>query len=233
MYTIGLLTAKVLNENSYANFLQEKHWTVTAVDMDKLSATENNWDAVVIEADSMPRTCTWLIELTQQINVPIYLLSTDDGTKSNVVYLQLGVEVCFSEQIGVEEFYLTLNNLLTSYYKNDHRFNQASSENNYSLKEAGLELVPENLSVIIDGNQEITLTRKEYQVMELLYNNPCKAISYEEFKEKMWAVEEDESLANYQIANVVFHLRSKIEQSTTNPRFIKTIRSKGYMLDVK
>ncbi|MEO3972170.1 winged helix-turn-helix domain-containing protein, partial [Enterococcus faecium] len=33
-------------------------------------------------------------------------------------------------------------------------------------------------------------------------------------------------------ANVIFHLRKKIEQDVNKPQYIKTIRSKGYMLTV-
>ena len=34
------------------------------------------------------------------------------------------------------------------------------------------------------------------------------------------------------VADVIFHLRKKIEQDVNKPQYIKTIRSKGYMLTV-
>ena len=38
-------------------------------------------------------------------------------------------------------------------------------------------------------------------------------------------------MKKYRVANVIFHLQ-KIEQDVNKPQYIKTIRSKGYMLTV-
>ncbi|WP_207696221.1 hypothetical protein DOK67_0002047 [Enterococcus sp. DIV0212c] len=232
MYTIGFVTEQEQIENRHVNYIKEKEWSVVQFNMAKLATIETEVDAIIIQEDTMPTTCCWLIELARHSNAPIYLLSKDNDSHSNIVYLQLGVEACFSEKIDSEELTLTLENLLTSYYMYRQQLGNTEIGTD-TLQSLGLELVPTNSSVIIDGETEIILTKKEFQALEILYNNPSRAISYEEFMEKLWSKETEVGDKNYRIANIVFHLRNKIEQNSTNPRFIKTIRSKGYMLNTK
>ena len=56
------------------------------------------------------------------------------------------------------------------------------------------------------------------------------AIKYEELYKNVWKDTANER--KYRVANVIFHLRKKIEQDVNKPQYIKTIRSKGYMLTV-
>ncbi|MGX7244372.1 winged helix-turn-helix domain-containing protein [Enterococcus quebecensis] len=234
MYKIGFLTSEETTNGTHTNCLKKKGWEVTLIKKANPIEGETQFDAILIHEDDMATTCGWLIELTQKIKVPIYLLSKEDDSHANVVYLQLGGEICFSSKIDPEEFLITLNNLLARVTVNKQ---QVKVGNHLKKDNSGLDsdfvLVPNNLAVIIDGEEEISLTRKEFQAMEILYNNPGRAISYEEFKETLWESETDIEDKNYRIANTVFHLRSKIEQNTTKPRFIKTVRSKGYMFKVR
>ncbi|EHQ9041231.1 winged helix-turn-helix domain-containing protein, partial [Enterococcus faecalis] len=49
---------------------------------------------------------------------------------------------------------------------------------------------------------------------------------------QVWSNESDGTVRNYKIANAIFHIRNKIEKNPKIPRFIKTVRSKGYMLSL-
>lgn len=234
MYTIGSLDSQMQQENRHLNYLTEKGWTMCELGIDEQTNRQEEIDALLIFEDTMSITCHWLIKLTQKVDVPIYLVTNGQDAHSNIVYLQLGVEACFSAKSEPEELYLTLNNLIARQMKDEEqRLNDTLNKQLLTVKTLGLEIIPRNLSVVIDGVKEIILTKKEYQALEILYMNPRKAISYSEFKKKLWQDIPDSEDQNYRIANIVFHLRSKIEQNTSKPRFIKTVRSKGYMLDIK
>ncbi|WP_207696207.1 winged helix-turn-helix domain-containing protein [Enterococcus sp. DIV0212c] len=226
MYKIKFLTEDDSKENSHIDYLKEKGWEVSPIEIDKLLENEEKMTAIVIEESTMPITCCWLMELTQRFDLPIYLHSTGGGSDANVVYLQLGVKICFSEETNTEELFHTLTNLLVN--QSDEQLTSKEK----TMKKTSLELNPGNLSVIIDGDREINLTKKEYQALEILYNNPSVAISYKKFKEHLWNSEYSLNNHNYRIANVIFHLRNKIEKNKARPRFIKTVRSRGYMLDI-
>ncbi|EOH92484.1 hypothetical protein UAW_03004 [Enterococcus haemoperoxidus ATCC BAA-382] len=230
MYTVGYLIEKKQEVNVHLNFLTDKGWTLAEINMKEQVAHQENLDAIIIFEDTMSEACFWLMKLKKHVKVPIYLLSAIDESRSNIVYLQLGAEACFSMKMESEELYYTLTNLL-SHYSNKSSYPSAKKSTSPKRKE--LELMPRNLSVLIDGEKEVSLTKKEYNALELLLNSPGQTISYSELKEKLWNSEMNVEDKNYRVANIMFHLRNKIEISTTNPRFIKTVRSKGYMLDIK
>lgn len=230
MFTIGCLAVQNPEENTYLNFFVDQGWSLSTIKKKERLEESEKLDAIVLFEDTMPTICYWLMELKKQVNVPVYLVSAVDESHSNLVYLQLGVEICFSMKMGPEELYFTLKNILTRYC------DQATAligNKNKSIIGEGLELIPVNLSVIIDGEREISLTKKEFQILEILCNSPGKTILYEEFNEQIWHTQEKCGDKHYRIANIMFHLRNKIETSSANPRFIKTVRSKGYMLDGK
>ncbi|WP_430602000.1 hypothetical protein IGJ02_002190 [Enterococcus sp. DIV0724b] len=230
MYTISFLSKKEVHENEHFTYLTEKGWKVKNMNINEAF---NNLDAVIIYEDKVATTCCWLMELTKKISVPIFLLSVGNEAHSNILYLQLGVKACFSLSTELEEVYLTIKNLLydAASFKLQKQVNDLEERSINPIK--GLELIPQNLSVKIDGKREIILTKKEYQAIEILYKSPAQTVSYGELQKRLWKVEQDELQGNYRIANVIFHLRTKIEENISNPRFIKTIRSKGYMFNNK
>lgn len=70
----------------------------------------------------------------------------------------------------------------------------------------------------------------EFFTIEYLYKHAGQTITYEELYKNVWKDTANER--KYRVANVIFHLRKKIEQDVNKPQYIKTIRSKGYMLTV-
>lgn len=226
MYTIGFLSKTSVKENIHMDCLKEKGWEILSVDIDEL-IVHQKLEAVVMEEDTMAVTCHWLMEITRKFNGPIYILSTGNNY-SNIVYLRLGANICLSNKIDCEEFQLTLTNLVS----NSSALGKKKKKEKALDKSITMELIPSNSSILIDGEREVILTQKEFQALTILYNNPSVAISYDCFKEKLWGNEVSQT-NNYRIANLIFSLRNKIEENVTRPQLIKTIRSKGYMLDLK
>ncbi|HDH7119302.1 TPA: response regulator transcription factor [Enterococcus faecalis] len=232
MHTIGVSSLTNAKENKHINFLAKKGWIIQELEVKKLTKIDREIQAILIEESTMPTTCCQLIELTRgtrNVDIPIYILSKNNSDY-NMVYLQLGVEACFSVEIAPDEFCMTLTNLLNHYYPIFSRKSREKLEDKLSVEADNLALVSENLSVIIDGKKEVSLTKIEFQIMSVLYDNPCKAVCYAELMRKVWSDESDVTEGNYKIANAIFHLRNKIEKNPKVPKYIKTVRSKGYML---
>lgn len=85
-----------------------------------------------------------------------------------------------------------------------------------------------NQSILVNGMEQ-PLTRKEFQIFSLLYEHKNMSLSYENLLNRLWPNADENEL--YRIANIVFHLRKKIKDS--DEYAIKTVRSKGYMLQTK
>lgn len=85
-----------------------------------------------------------------------------------------------------------------------------------------------NRSVHIDG-KETLMTGHEFKLFSALLENEDVAVSYETLCSKIW--KEEGKSSNMKLANIVFSLRRKLGSDTSVS--VQTIRSKGYMLQMK
>lgn len=79
---------------------------------------------------------------------------------------------------------------------------------------------------IFKNNKEIDLTPKEYSIIKLFIENPNKAFSRDELMDLVWG---EDYIGDPKIVDVnIRKLRSKIECSSLNEKFIETIWGFGY-----
>ena len=79
---------------------------------------------------------------------------------------------------------------------------------------------------IFKNNKEIDLTPKEYSIIKLFIENPNKAFSRDELLDLVWG---EDYIGDPKIVDVnIRRLRSKIECSSLNEKFIETIWGFGY-----
>ena len=79
---------------------------------------------------------------------------------------------------------------------------------------------------IFKNNKEIDLTPKEYSIIKLFIENPNTAFSRDELMDLVWG---EDYIGDPKIVDVnIRRLRSKIECSSLNEKFIETIWGFGY-----
>ena len=79
---------------------------------------------------------------------------------------------------------------------------------------------------IFKNSKEIDLTPKEYSIIKLFIENPNKAFSRDELMDLVWG---EDYIGDPKIVDVnIRRLRSKIECSSLNEKFIETIWGFGY-----
>ena len=79
---------------------------------------------------------------------------------------------------------------------------------------------------IFKNNKEIDLTPKEYSIIKLFIENPNKAFSRDELMDLVWG---EDYIGDPKIVDVnIRRLRSKIECSSLNEKFIETIWGIGF-----
>ncbi|CAJ1203689.1 response regulator transcription factor [Companilactobacillus nantensis] len=96
-------------------------------------------------------------------------------------------------------------------------------------KEKTFELNTDVKGLIIDG-REISLTKKEYELLEFLIRNKGIVVSREQIFDNVWGINSNSQMRMVDIQ--ISHLRDKIEQDTKNPQIIKTVHGFGYILEV-
>ena len=135
--------------------------------------------------------------------------------------------------------------------KMDDKINQG--ENLYkeiaqALRDEGLDVAPnllpdQTLGLRVDiesGNVwvggklvEPPLTNAEFRLLSFLYENAGKICGKYEIVKSVWGEEYLDKVDDFRIAKLVSRLRQRIEPNPSNPRFIRTVRGRGYKLVIK
>jgi hypothetical protein len=94
----------------------------------------------------------------------------------------------------------------------------------------GVRLDVESGLVWVDGRQSPTLTELEYRLLLLLYGRLNKICDKYQIVEAVWGEEYIAQVDDARIDKLLSRLRAKIEPDPRNPRYIVTVRGRGYKL---
>ncbi len=95
---------------------------------------------------------------------------------------------------------------------------------------ARLQVDRESGEVLIKGKSVETLTRLEYQLMVMLFENADKIVDKYQIVTGVWGDDYIDSVDDARIEKLVSRLRQKVEPDPSNPQFITTVRGRGYRL---
>lgn len=183
-------------------------------------------DLIIIEeikAISSINILNLLFELRKNFSGLIWLLSDKYEEKNEILYYKMGIDGISYSDRSSELIQLQLTSTLKRNCKKRTYISNINTNGVPSLKLNSI-----NMSVHKEDGEEISLTRSEYNVLNLLMENLNNTVTYEEMLSVIW--NDDKRSNKYKISNLIFHLRSKVENDLKKPKYIKTVRSKGYML---
>ncbi|GGD00590.1 DNA-binding response regulator [Enterococcus wangshanyuanii] len=235
MFNIGILKLRK-NEiiNNYVRKNEEKNNLCYLEEKNINGNTLNSIHAIVAFESNLEETtklCELFLKIKDDYDGHIFVISMDTQTLGKIVYLRLGVDYVFNINQGHEEIQLVIDNALVRTRKRKKvQFDRKKHQEN----ESPLVLVRNNFSVLVHGVNEVSLTKKEYQILDFLFETPNSARSYQEIYKELYndSTYVDGGVKNYRVANIIFHLRKKIEKFTDSNQYIKTVRSIGYMLAI-
>jgi hypothetical protein len=84
--------------------------------------------------------------------------------------------------------------------------------------------------VWVDGVQVPTLTDLEYRLLLLLYGRLDKICDKYQIVEAVWGESYIDSVDDARIEKLVSRTRAKLERDPSNPRYLITVRGRGYKL---
>ncbi len=96
------------------------------------------------------------------------------------------------------------------------------SEHMLPYKDLVLDL---DIQSVWKGEEMISLTRTEFQILELFFSHPKKIYSMENIYQSIW---QEEAVGDSTIMVHIKNLRKKLGDSSRNPQYIKTAWGKGY-----
>tara|TARA_B100002049_G_scaffold25565_1_gene16968 strand:- start:482 stop:1162 length:681 start_codon:yes stop_codon:yes gene_type:complete len=149
-------------------------------------------------------------------NTPVILLTAMGETESRIAGLKIGADDYLSKPFEPEELYLRIQKLL-ALFKNDAIDNKSFIFGDFVFNITTFQLKK--------NSKIVYLTEGENKLLLKLINKNNAIVLREELAESDY----DESELR-KVDVQVTRLRQKIEENPKQPRFIKTIRGKGYKL---
>lgn len=96
--------------------------------------------------------------------------------------------------------------------------------------QAGVWVDIDSGKVAVDGREIATLTDLEYRLLLLLWGRLDKLCDKFQIVENVWGQEYIDEVDDARIEKLVSRLRAKLEQDPANPRYLQTVRGRGYRL---
>jgi len=157
-------------------------------------------------------------QLRKQSNqTPILVVSARDTETDRVLGLEVGADDYLVKPFGMRELVARCRALLR------RSSNQTSRAR--VLEHANLCLYPEECRVTRDG-LEVSLSPKEYRLLELFMQNPRRVWSRDQLLEQLWGIDYfgDSKTVDVHIR----WLREKLEDNPSAPVHLITVRGFGY-----
>jgi DNA-binding response OmpR family regulator len=158
-------------------------------------------------------------QLRRNDDVPIVVVSARDDTHDIVAALEAGADDYVVKPVAVKELSARLRALR-------RRARAAVTAEVPGLVFGDLIVRPEGGEVTVRGKQ-VPVTRTEFRLLCELAEHPGRVLSRQQLLQRVWEYETgDERLVDVHVGR----LRTKIEDDSSDPRHLVTVRGLGYKL---
>ena len=171
-----------------------------------------------------------LQKIREEKKTAILCVTAVDSVDSKVKLMKLGADDYLVKPFHYEEFLVRVEALLRRAALNDPEKTggaEAGTEIKEILHFRDIEIRPESHEALVSGT-ELELTRKEYEILELMIRYPQKVFTKENIFETVWGEQylpEDNSV-NVHISNI----RRKLSAAGGADDYIKTVWGIGFKL---
>ncbi|EGF18917.1 nisin biosynthesis regulatory protein NisR [Streptococcus sanguinis SK408] len=163
-------------------------------------------------------------QIRKEINSPIIFVSALDTDEGIIQALNIGGDDFIVKPFSLQQFIAKVN----SHLKREERAKlKVEKEARKRRSIPPIEIYLEERMLYVE-NKPLSLTYREYNILELLSRNPYKVFSKEEIYEQVY--DEESSALFRSISEYIYQIRVKFSSFGINP--IKTIRGTGYKWNV-
>ncbi|MBW2451991.1 MAG: response regulator transcription factor [Deltaproteobacteria bacterium] len=183
-----------------------------------VAAQKQTFDLVILDI-MLPELDGWEIcrELRKVSDVPILMLTAREEEIDRVLGLSLGADDYVVKPFSPREVVERVKAIL--------RRTNKKPERQPCFKHGGLELDFTKRKVLLDG-QVVDLTAVEYKILHALMSMPGKAFSRDDLLNHIY--NHGEAVIDRVVDVHIGHLRQKLGDDPSAPRFIETVRGFGY-----
>lgn len=179
--------------------------------------SEQQFDLVLLDLGLLDMDGqNWLLEFRQWSLLPVLVLSARDGETEKVTALDNGANDYITKPFSANELLARIRVLL-----------RAQSSPNMTLQCGDIHIDPHKHVVKKDG-QSIKLTKKEYAILLLLFQQKDKVLTHNAILSQVWG---EQYINRPEYVRVhIGQLRQKLEDNAANPKHILTEPAVGYRL---
>jgi two-component system, OmpR family, response regulator RegX3 len=157
-------------------------------------------------------------EIRRTSNTPIIMLTAKDQELDKVLGLELGADDYVTKPFSTREVIARIKAVL-------RRATHDSASSEGVLEGGGVRLDPDRFEVTVRG-EPVHLPRKEFELLELLMENPGRVLSREVLIDRVWG---SDYFGDSRTLDVhVKRLRAKCEPDPHSPVHLMTVRGLGY-----
>ena len=166
-------------------------------------------------------------EIRSKYTYPIIMLTAKDEETDKITGLTLGADDYVTKPFRPLELVARVKSQLRRYKK--YNAAQNDSEDRSVIVHADITMDSKKHQCFLHG-QPLTLTPTEFSILRILLENKGRVISAEELFHKIWK-DEYYSKSNNTITVHIRHLREKMNDTLSQPKYIKTIWGVGYKIE--
>ena len=156
-------------------------------------------------------------------SMPIIMLTAKTNEEDIITGLSLGADDYISKPFSVRELVLRVQVILK---RTKQVFSPSISLSN------DLKIFPDSLEGKSEKSGEtITFSLREIKLIDFLFQRSGVPATRNEILESVWGYTNAEDIETRTVDIHIAKLRQKIEEDPKNPKFITTVRGKGYRLE--
>ncbi len=186
---------------------------------------EENFDMMILDLMLPKLAGMEVIKKVRETNIrfPVLMLTAKTTDEDRTLGLEAGADDYLAKPFHLPELLLRVQGILR------RRDWYEKPVNNLEFYEFGNMWVDFNTGKAKGCEDEFYLTSKEVLVMNLLIANQGQVVTREELLEKVWGYSPDTETRT--VDNFISRLRKYFEKKPQKPRYIITVREKGYQFN--
>ncbi|MBO5485561.1 MAG: response regulator transcription factor [Eubacterium sp.] len=193
------------------------------------SAKTNEYDVILLDV-MLPKMTGF--EVCQQIrdfsDVPIIMVTAKGDDMDKILGLEYGADDYITKPFNILEVKARIKAIIRRNSRKSR--GESGEESGKSSYDDQIRLDEEGRRVFIEG-REISLTAKEFELLEFLMNHPNKIYGRDKLLHEVWGEDYPGDVRTVDVH--IRRMREKIEKNPSEPIYLHTKWGVGYYFDVK
>lgn len=184
---------------------------------------QQKWDMVLLDLMLPGLTGEEVLSsVSEHGSPPVIIISAKGDQQGKIAALRSGADDYITKPFDIEEVSARIDSHLRRFSLGAHALKQPEVFTYKNL------ILDQEAKSVHAGSIELTLTAREYDILNLLMSSPRKVFSKSNVYESVWGEEYfgDDNTVNVHMSN----LRSKLSKASPGEEFIETVWGMGYRL---